>query len=185
MSTRAGTKRTSTALPNKRPARNSKLLAWNMTDAQTVRFATTADPFSRFLGLYALLYAAFGVSSPFLPALIETRGISLDEIGLIFAAGTALRLLSASLAGRVADRLALRRETLAACAVVAAVAALLYLPASGLATIVMVSFVHAVALAPLTALADALALLAATPRVQGRRPAFEYGWVRGTGSATS
>jgi PPP family 3-phenylpropionic acid transporter len=125
------------------------------------------------------------VSSPFLPALIETRGISLDEIGLIFAAGTALRLLSASLAGRVADRLALRRETLAACAVVAAVAALLYLPASGLATIVMVSFVHAVALAPLTALADALPLLAATPRVQGRRPAFEYGWVRGTGSATS
>src|SRR5262245_63196543 len=109
-----------------------------MTNAQTVRFARTADPLSRFLALYALLYAAFGVSSPFLPAFIETRGIGLEEIGLIFAAGTALRLVSASLAGRLADRLALRRETLAACAVIAALAALLYLPASGLAAIVLV-----------------------------------------------
>jgi MFS transporter, PPP family, 3-phenylpropionic acid transporter len=151
--------------------------------SKPVRFARTADPLARFVALYALLYAAFGVSSPFLPAFIETRGIGLEEIGLIFAAGTALRLVSASLAGRLADRLALRRETLAACAVVAAVAALLYLPASGLAAIVMVSSVHAIALAPLTALADALALLAATPRFRGQRPGFEYGWVRGTGSA--
>jgi PPP family 3-phenylpropionic acid transporter len=156
---------------------------WNMTEAQAVRFATTADPLRRFLALYALLYAAFGVSSPFLPAFIETRGVGLEEIGLIFSAGTALRLVSASLAGRLADRLALRRQTLAACAVVAAVAALLYLPASGLPAIVMVSFIHAIALAPLTALADALALLATTPRSRGRRPTFEYGWVRGTGSA--
>jgi PPP family 3-phenylpropionic acid transporter len=148
-----------------------------------VRIATTADPLARFVALYALLYAAFGVSSPFLPAFIETRGIGLEEIGLIFAAGTALRLVSASVAGRLADRLALRRETLAACAVVAAVGALLYLPASGLAAIMTVSLVHAMALAPLTALADALALLAATPRFRGQRPTFEYGWVRGTGSA--
>ena len=154
-----------------------------MTDAQTVRFATTADPLSRFVALYALLFAAFGVSSPFLPAFIGTRGIGVEEIGLIFAAGTALRLVSALLVGRLADRLALRRETLAGCAVLAAVAALLYLPASGLAAIVMVSSVHAIALAPLTALADALVLLAATPRFRGQRPVFEYGWVRGTGSA--
>src|SRR5215471_1694495 len=154
-----------------------------MTDAPTVRFATSAGPFSRFVALYALLFAAFGVSSPFLPAFIQTRGIGIEEIGLIFAAGTALRLVSASLAGRLADRLALRRETLAACAVVAAVAALLYLPASGLAAIATVSILHAIALAPLAALADALALLAATPRIGAQRPAFEYGWVRGTGSA--
>src|SRR3974377_2143707 len=103
--------------------------AWNMTDAQTVRFATTTDPLARFIALYALLFAAFGVSSPFLPAFVETRGIGVEEIGLIFAAGTALRLVSAFLVGRLADRLALRRETLAGCAVLAAVAALLYLPA--------------------------------------------------------
>jgi hypothetical protein len=96
-----GTKRTSTALSSEPSARNGKPLAWNMTDAQTVRFATTADPVSRFVALYALLYAAFGVSSPFLPAFIETRGIGVEQIGLIFAAGTALRLVSASLAGRL------------------------------------------------------------------------------------
>jgi MFS transporter, PPP family, 3-phenylpropionic acid transporter len=173
---RVGTKRRCAALSN-------KPLALNMTDTPIMRSATAADPLTRFLALYALLYAAFGVSSPFLPAFIETRGISVEDIGLIFAAGTALRLFSAALVGRLADRLALRRETLAACAIVAAVAALLYLPAAGLSAIVMVSLVHAIALAPLTALADALALVAAFSSFRGRRPAFEYGWVRGTGSA--
>jgi PPP family 3-phenylpropionic acid transporter len=83
----------------------------------------------------------------------------------------------------VADRLALRRETLSACALVAAVAALLYVPATHLVAIVLISLIHAAALAPLAPLADALALAAASPRLGDRRPMFEYGWVRGTGSA--
>jgi PPP family 3-phenylpropionic acid transporter len=154
-----------------------------MMGAQSPTLAVAAQPLSRFLALYALLYAAFGVASPFLPAFIETRGVSLGEIGLIFAAGTALRLLSAPLAGRVADRLALRRETLSACALVAAVAALLYVPATNLVAIVLISLIHAAALAPLAPLADALALAAASSRLGNQRPIFEYGWVRGTGSA--
>jgi len=45
----------------------------------------------------------------------------------------------------------------------------------------LTSLLHAAALAPTTTLADALALGAAQPRHGG--PRFEYGWVRGTGSA--
>ena len=52
-------------------------------------------PLPRFLVLYAVLYAAFGAASPFLPALIEERGIAAEQLGMLFAAGTAIRLISA------------------------------------------------------------------------------------------
>src|SRR5690554_5287717 len=136
-------------------------------------------PLPRFLTLYGLLYASFGVASPYLPTFIETRGIPAEQIGLIFATGTAVRLLSAPLAGRIADRWRARREVVAACAVGGATAALLYLLIWDFWAILLVSLVQAVALAPLAPLTDALAVVAAhRPRV-----GFEYGWVRGTGSA--
>jgi MFS family permease len=56
------------------------------------------------LGVFMLLYGAFGVASPFLPALIEARGIPPAQIGLLFAAGTAIRVVSAPIAAGFADR---------------------------------------------------------------------------------
>jgi len=41
----------------------------------------TALPLSRFLALYGLLHAAYGVVSPFIPAFIETRGMGPAQIG--------------------------------------------------------------------------------------------------------
>jgi PPP family 3-phenylpropionic acid transporter len=58
-----------------------------------------------------------------------------------------------------------------------------YVPAQGFWPFLALSLGHAAALAPVTILADALALGAAGPlRGSGQR-GFEYGWVRGTGSA--
>ena len=45
------------------------------------------------------------------------------------------------------------------------------------------SLLHAASLAPITILADALALGSAAPPPSSGRRGFEYGWVRGTGSA--
>ena len=45
------------------------------------------------------------------------------------------------------------------------------------------SLLHAASLAPITILADALALGSASPPPSSGRRGFEYGWVRGTGSA--
>jgi MFS transporter, PPP family, 3-phenylpropionic acid transporter len=140
-------------------------------------------PLTRFTILYAILYSSFGVVSPFLPAFIQSRDIQPEQIGLIFAAGTAIRLLSAPVAGRLADRLSARREMLALCAIAAAIGALLYLPVAGLWAIMLVSLFQAIALAPLAPLSDALALLAAKRERNAPQPGFEYGWVRGTGSA--
>jgi PPP family 3-phenylpropionic acid transporter len=135
----------------------------------------------RFVALFSLMYAAFGVSSPFMPAFFAGRELAPEQIGALFATGTAIRLVSGPLCGRLADLTQALRAVLAACAAIAALVALGLLPARGFPTLLMVSVLHAAALAPITTLADALALGAATPRDAG--PRFEYGWVRGTGSA--
>ena len=131
----------------------------------------------RFVVLYAAMYAAYGVASPFLPAFVNSRGIAPEELGLVLAAGTAVRLVSAPLAGRAGDLLEALRGVLVLCIVLAAFVTLGYLPAEGFWFFLAISIAQAAALAPMTILADALALGAA------KRQGFEYGWVRGTGSA--
>src|SRR5207237_6311774 len=135
----------------------------------------------RFIALYALMYAAFGVSSPFMPAFFKGRGLAPEQLGILFAAGTAIRLVSGPLAGRLADLTQALRAVLAVCELLAALVALGLLSAPSFAPLLLTSLLHAAALAPTTTLADALALGAAQPR--HGHPRFEYGWVRGTGSA--
>jgi len=128
----------------------------------------------RFVALYAAIYGAYGVASPFLPAFVRERGLSPEEIGLALAAGTCVRLVSAPLAGRIADLVQSLRVMLVVSIGVAALVTLGYLPARGFWMVLAVMMLHAWALAPMTVLADALAI--------GTR-GFEYGRVRGTGSA--
>ena len=128
----------------------------------------------RFVALYAAMYAAYGVASPFLPAFVRERGLSPEEIGLALAAGTCVRLVSAPLASRIADLVQALRVMLVVSIAAAALVTLGYLSARGFWTVLAVMMLHAWTLAPMTVLADALAL--------GAR-SFEYGRVRGTGSA--
>jgi PPP family 3-phenylpropionic acid transporter len=142
---------------------------------------STALP--RFILLYAAMYAAFGVASPFLPAFVSERGLSAEQLGLVLGAGTAVRLLTAPLAGRTGDLLQGLRSVLMVCTALAASVTLGYLPAHGFWPLLALSLWHAASLAPVTILADALALGAAAPPPGSGRRGFEYGWVRGTGSA--
>src|SRR5262245_38061569 len=136
-----------------------------------------ARTLTAFIALYATMYAAFGVASPFWPRFFETRGLAPDELGLLLALGVAVRLVAGPLAGRLADQLGALRAVLALCSAAAAALALTLLAAQGFAVLLLLHMAHAAALAPITTLADALALNAA------RRAAFEYGWVRGAASA--
>src|SRR5215475_3165796 len=142
---------------------------------------STALP--RFMLLYAAMYAAFGVASPFLPALVNARGVPAAQLGLVLSAGTAIRLLTAPLAGRLGDLIQGLRVVLVVCLVLAAVVTLGYGPAQGFGPFLVLSLGHAATLAPVTILADALALGAAVPPPGSGQRGFEYGWVRGTGSA--
>jgi MFS transporter, PPP family, 3-phenylpropionic acid transporter len=135
---------------------------------------------ARFVILYALLYSAFGVISPFLPAYLEDRGLPPQQIALAIGLGTAVRLASGPLVGRVADRQRAWHGTLSVCAAGAGVTALAYLSARGFGPILLVSLTQSALLAPIAPIADALTL-SASLSTAGRR--FEYGWVRGAGSA--
>src|SRR5829696_5500071 len=114
-----------------------------------------------YLALFAVLYAAFGVQSPYLPSLLKEHGLQAEAIGVALASGTAIRLAAGPAAGRLADRLGLPRLVLAGCAAAAAVAALGYLPAHGFWPLLAVSLLQAAALAPLAPLSDSLVLAAA------------------------
>ncbi len=124
------------------------------------------------------MFAAFGVASPFLPALLLQDGLHPSAIGAVLAAGTAIRLLTGPVGGWLADRTGRAPAIVAGCAAAAALVALGYVPARGLFPLLLVSVAHAAVLAPLTPLADALTLGSANSK-----PGFEYGWVRGAGSA--
>src|ERR671922_860129 len=143
----------------------------------SVRSTTLA----RFIVLYAAMYAAFGVASPFLPGFVSSRGLPPEQLGLVLGAGTAVRLLTAPLAGRIGDLIEALRIVLVVCTALAASVTLGYLAAHGFWILLGVSLLHAASLAPITVLADALALGSAIPPPSGGRRGFEYGWVRGTG----
>ena len=140
-----------------------------------------AAPLVWFVALYAVLYAAFGVSSPFLPRFLQSRGLTPEQIGLFFGLGTAVRLLSGPIAGRIADLSGALRTVLAVCMVAAAGVAVALLYAHGFGPLLVIGVVDAAVLAPTTTLADALAVEAASG---GGHRGFEYGWVRGAASGT-
>lgn len=142
---------------------------------------TQPSALARFVLLFAAMYAAFGVASPFLPAFMSARGLPPEQLGLVLGAGTAVRLLTSPLAGRISDLLQALRGVLVVCIALAACATLAYLATHGFWMLFTMGLLHAAALAPTTVLADALALGSASGR--GRAHEFEYGWVRGTGSA--
>ena len=136
-----------------------------------------------FLAVYALLYAAFGVQSPFLPALLSGRGLDAEEIGIVLAASTAIRVLAGPAVGHVADRLRRHPLTLCACSFVAAVSGLGYVMLQSFAGLLLVALAQAAMLAPIVPLSDALATTAARMSQSGEGRRFEYGWLRASGSA--
>jgi PPP family 3-phenylpropionic acid transporter len=139
-------------------------------------------PLRSFILLYVLMYASFGVASPFWPRFFEMRGMSPEQIGLLLGLGTIVRLIAAPVAARVADRLQRLRHVLAAAAALAACLALGLPWVGGFWIFLIVRLCHEAALTPTTSLADALALDASKSRASPGM-SFEYGWVRGSASA--
>jgi PPP family 3-phenylpropionic acid transporter len=136
-----------------------------------------ADALPGFLLLYIALYAAYGAESAYMPAFLLSHGLAIEQIGLVLAAGTVVRILAGPALGRLADHFDAHRRVLAAAAALSGFVGLAYTQAFGFAPLLAVSLAHAAATASLAPLSDALSV---TASAKGR--AFQYGWVRGTGS---
>ena len=129
------------------------------------------------LVVFTLLYAGFGALSPFLPPLLQARGLAPEAIGAVVAAGVIARMAVAPALGHFADaRHAVCRALAGACACSALAAAFFAAPLAGPA-LVALALAQAAALAPTAPFADAIAVSAAA------RENFSYGRIRGFGSA--
>ena len=132
----------------------------------------------RLAGYYGAAFAFGGVSLPFWPIWLESRGLTRGEIGALLAAGMMARILATPLISRLADRTGARRRLIV--------------------TLVLVSFAcwcsmpvaaGIVALVALTMLAQGCSS-AAMPLVEDttlgavRAHGLDYGRIRLTGSIT-
>jgi MFS transporter, PPP family, 3-phenylpropionic acid transporter len=131
--------------------------------------------------LYAAMYGAFGVASPFWPKFFETKALTSQQIGLILGAAMVVRLAAGPLVGRLADLTRSLRLVLATCAALAAGMAAALSLANTFWLLFLITSLQAAALAPTTSIADALSVNAAKPQMAGKP--FEYGWIRGSASA--
>ncbi len=141
-----------------------------------VSFGSSALP--GFLLLFGALFSAYGTESAYLPAFLQSHGLAIEKIGMVLAAGTVVRIVAGPMLGRLADQLASRRLVLAVAAALAGMIGAFYLVAWGFVALLLVCMAHSAAEATLAPLSDALAVSASTSR-----RGFQYGWVRGTGSA--
>lgn len=137
-----------------------------------------AGPLPALVLLQGTLYAAYGAESPFLPSFLGEKGLSAAQIGIVLAAGTVVRIAAGPAAGHLADRLDGTRQVLGCAAAAAGMVSFAYFLGFGFWPVLLVAMIHAAVIAPLAPLADALALGAAS-----REGSFQYGWVRGAGSA--
>jgi PPP family 3-phenylpropionic acid transporter len=147
------------------------------TPSRTAEIAVVT-PSTRFALAFGAQFAGFGAMMPFLPAILAEGGLGADEVGLVMAAGSVVRLLSAPLSGRVADSVPDVRRMLAACAVVSAAAAAGFGVAAGFALLLAVQVLHSAAAAPIIPLTDSQAVAAV------RAGGFDYARVRAVGSIT-
>src|ERR1700742_689686 len=76
----------------------------------------SGNHFSGFFILYVVLYAAYGTESAYLPAFFEGRGLWPEQIGIVLAAGTIVRIFMGPLIGRLADKFSARKFALTSAA---------------------------------------------------------------------
>ena len=133
-------------------------------------------PPARFALLFAAQFAALGVLGPFLPAVLAGHGLTAQQIALVLATASAVRLLAAPAVGRGADGLGDARTILVVAAACAACTVTGYALAGGFVGLLLVAAMHAMVNAPVIPLTDALCLGASRER------RFDYGRVRSAGS---
>src|SRR5829696_8727501 len=133
---------------------------------------------ARFALLFAAQFAAIGAMMPFLPVVFQSKGLSVEQVSAVLAAGSAVRLLAAPAIGRGADGLGDPRRVLVLAAAVAGCTACGHVLApAGFAPMLLVALLHSLFLASVVPLSDALWLGAS------RRLRSDYGRVRSAGSA--
>src|SRR6476646_5750019 len=79
------------------------------------------SPLLTFVATYALLYAGFGMQSPFVPALLGERGFQTQDLGFVLAAAMVVRVIAGPIVAHAADWVHRHTVLLFGCAALAAI----------------------------------------------------------------
>src|SRR6202022_1793319 len=82
--------------------KSARTLSHHFRDPFSMRSARLSA-LQAFIVLYGMIYAAFGAVSPFWPLFFESRGLTAEQIGILFGLGTMTRLVAGPVIGRIAD----------------------------------------------------------------------------------
>jgi PPP family 3-phenylpropionic acid transporter len=130
----------------------------------------------RLAAYYAAVFAGPGVTLPFIPAFLASRGLDPAEVAIALTAQQFARLIAGPLIGRAADATGDRRRIAALSAAAGMLAAMLVLLSSGPLALALACGLAGAVTAPLVPLGDAMALRAASLGL------CDFGRVRGIGS---
>jgi MFS transporter, PPP family, 3-phenylpropionic acid transporter len=109
-----------------------------------------------YLVLYVALYLAYGTESAFLPAFLRDRGLSTEQLGLLLAIGTTVRIVAGPIIGHFADVSRSRKMVLCVAACLSGCVGWTYGFAFGFLPLLAVTVPHAATTASLAPLSDAL-----------------------------
>lgn len=127
---------------------------------------------------YGGVFFALGIFGPFWPLWLKDRGLSAEDIGLVFALGTAAKLIATPFVARTADRLGSRKRLLVSLTLVGTLVFVAFRFADGLLPILAITILYFACWGPVMPLMESLTMLTRD------RVAFDYGRVRLWGSVT-
>ncbi|WP_170973513.1 MFS transporter [Rhizobium sp. FKY42] len=125
---------------------------------------------------YAAAMSVNGILLPFFPAWLKSLSLNEFEIGVILTVPIILRLVSAPLAGVLADRIAERVFVLIVSAALSLITALLLIWAGGFWTVLIIFSLQGATFAPFMPVLESITVMGV------RRWGFRYGTIRVWGS---
>ncbi len=131
---------------------------------------------ARLSALYGGMFLVIGIMMPFWPVWLDAKGLSAAEIGLVFAAGSTVRVLTGPLAARIADRTGERKRPIIFMTISAFVLFLPFAIADSFWTIFIIQACLFGALGPLMPMSESLTMLGA------KSHGLDYGRIRLWGS---
>lgn len=136
------------------------------------------DIAARYAALYGGIFLIIGIMLPFWPVWLKSRGLDATEIGIVFAVGAWVRVLTDPFVTHAADRTGNGRAMLILCAALCALGFAGFVPAWGFWPIVAVTFFQSTFLRALIPLGESQTMAA----VLADR--LDYGRIRLWGSIT-
>ena len=131
---------------------------------------------TRYAAFYGAFFLTFGVYLPFWPVWLAHRGLTPEQIGVVLAVGSWVKVLGIPAVAQIADRSGRPKITLVVVAALTVLSVAAYLPAQGFWAILGVTVVAAILSQSMNPLAESLTMAAVV------RERLDYGRIRLWGS---